>query len=397
MHSKKIFASAITAASLSLIGSYSINAQAAVCDNSAGRMFNSCLNETREEYWASLARCANVEDLDERVECVEDTKAERMESREECEDQLDARDEVCMLLGERRYEDPLLDENIVFVDPDDVGPGGMYSANPFVSVVAGHTAVLRSEETVITEPDEEEGEPGGEEKTEVEIVVVHVTDEVREIQGVPCRVVLDVVLEPEYDDEEGKWEFEAVEVTDDWFAQDTGANVYYCGEIARNFEDDVLRDLDGSFEAGLDLAQGGLLISAAPMPGESHRQEYALGEAEDLVEYISLSATPLDEGFEDNADFPCGEAGSGECLQAMEFAPLEPGHSEYKYFLPGVGFVLALPIEDGEVSANGSERLVCTGDSLDVLFSTACGFGEDAEELAETLCELADEFCDDED
>ena len=51
---------------------------------------------------------------------------------------------------------------------------------------------------------------------------------------------------------------------DDWFAQDAQTNVYYCGELARNFEDGVLRDLDGSFEAGLDYAQGGALTLAFP-------------------------------------------------------------------------------------------------------------------------------------
>jgi len=228
---------------------------------------------------------------------------------------------------------------------------------------------------------------------EDEIVVVYATEEVREIQGVPCRVVADVVVEEEYDDEEGEWEYTPIEVTDDWFAQDENSNVYYCGEVAQNFEDGVLRDLDGSFESGLDHAKGGVLTLAMPSPGDIHRQEYFLGEAEDIVQYLALDASPPEEEGGENDAYPC----EGNCLKTFDFAPLEPESTEYKYYLPGTGFVLAVSLEDGEVDEEGRESLVCAGSSLDVLFDEACEI-EDPEELLEDLCEFHDEFCaDDED
>jgi hypothetical protein len=79
-------------------------------------------------------------------------------------------------------------------------------------------------------------------------------------------------------------------------------------------------------------------------------------------------------------------------------SPLEPNKAEFKYYLAGTGFVLAVNIEDDEVLENGAEWLVCEGDSLDILDS--CGiddeFGPGAvEELRGAMCDLADELCDD--
>ena len=243
--------------------------------------------------------------------------------------------------------------------------------NPYVILEAGHTFVIEEEDA---------------------FVVVHVTDEVREIQGVLCRVVVDIELEEEFDEEDNEIDYIATEVTDDWFAQDDQHNVYYCGEVSREFEDEVLRDLDGSFESGIEGASGGTLILAMPAVGDVHRAEYALGEAEDLVEYLSLAASPTEEEGGDNEDFPC----NGTCLKAMDFSPLEPEETEFKYYLPGVGFVLAVSLEDGEIEEDGGERTICIGDSLDILASEECGI-ENPEELFEELCELHEELCEDDD
>lgn len=339
------------------------------CENSAHLMRQSCVAEVREEASATLAACYTISDDDEREECRSESREESIEARQTCSDQREARLDACDALEEDYYDDPLEDEDISFVDPDDIGD--TWPNNPYVFLEAGHTHVLKAED---------------------EIVVVYVTEEVREIQGVPCRVVADVVVEEEYDEEEEEWEYSPIEVTDDWFAQDTFDNVYYCGEVAQNFEDGVLRDLDGSFESGLDRAKGGLLTLAMPSPGDIHRQEYFLGEAEDIVEYIALGATPSAEEGGENEDFPC----EGTCLKTFDFAPLEPESTEYKYYIPGTGFVLAVSMEDGEIEEDGREELVCSGDSLEILFDDACGI-EDPEELLEDLCEFHDEFCEDDD
>lgn len=376
------------AISFAVFSSPAVLADASACIESATLTVRSCHAETASDYNATAARCETISDDEERDSCNAQAASDRLEARASCKEQRGARVTVCEALGEERYEDPLANPGIDFIDPDEIGPGG-HDNNPYVILQAGHTHVLRSEEY-----DEDSGE------TSVELIVVHATDEVREIAGTPCRVVVDVVVEPEWDEEEEKWEFVPVEVTDDWFAQDSASNVYYCGELARNFEDGIMRDLDGSFEAGRELAAGGLLTLAFPAPGDMHRQEYALGEAEDIVEYLEVHADPADEGIPEDVlamEYRCTTAGNS-CLKTYDSTPLEPGKAEFKYYLAGTGFVLAAPLEDGEVNTNSSEWLVCEGDSLDALES--CGvdaeFGAGAlDELRQELCDLHDEYCED--
>lgn len=347
-------------------GISSDNERRTACERSAGDMLQACKSGARDDLNTTVANCRNIPAREDRKACSHDARDAKKEEVELCDDVQEAREDACELLGENRYNDPLLDPEVGFIDPDDVP--GVYPPNPFVSVAAGHTYVLRAGE---------EGE---------ETVIVHVTDESREIQGVMCRVVLDVVLEAEADG--GTVEYEAVEVTDDWFAQDEVGNVYYCGEVSRNFEDGILRDIEGSFEAGLDFASAGQLIRAFPVAGEAHRQEYALGEAEDIVRYIGTMTAPGGDEGGDNEAFPCSP---NLCLMTLEFTPLEPESSEFKYYLPGTGFVLAVAMEEGEFTGE-REELVCVGASLDILGDPACEI-EDADALTEALCAQSAAFC----
>jgi len=336
------------------------------CKQTARQMLNACRFDLRDDLRVAVANCINLAEADDRRDCLREARAVRSEDAETCSDQFQARRQACTALNESRYDlDPLLDPAISFVNPDEVSAA---DANPFVSIVSGHTFVLRT-------GDEAE-----------ETVIVHVTDQTREIQGVDCRVVVDAVVVAEEDDEDGGIDYVPVEVTDDWFAQDDQGNVYYCGEIARNYEDGQLVDLDGSFEAGQDSAKAGVLILAAPDVGQIHRQEFALGEAEDIVEYRDLAASPLEE----NPKFPC----AGSCLQTFDSAPLDPASTEFKYYLPGVGFVHAESMEDGALTGE-LEELVCVGPSLDVLWEATCEI-EDPEALLSALCKLSpDAFCED--
>lgn len=344
-----------------------------VCEQTADTMAQACRYDVRDNYYETLANCQNIGDRDERRECFRDAYAENREEAEFCGDVKEARLDACEVLNEDRYDpDPLLVNE--FIDPNLVPD--MYPRNPYVSVAAGHTYVLRA----------------GEEAEET--VVVHVTEDTREILGVPCRVVVDIVVEASVDEETDELEYEAVEVTNDWFAQTVSGDVVYCGEIAKNFEDGVLRDLDGSFEAGLDFAKSGFLVLNTPVSGFAHRQEFALGEAEDIVQYVSSNAAPAEEegGNNPNPAFSCG---ADQCLQSFDFAPINPESTEFKYYLPGVGFVLAVAMEDGEITGE-REELMCVGDSLDVLTDDPdCGI-DDPELLLETLCAQAPEtFCSD--
>ena len=110
-------------------------------------------------------------------------------------------------------------------------------------------------------------------------VVVTVTKKTKRIaNGITARVVHDVVTE----------DGEPVEVTDDWYAQDRCGNVWYLGEATKEYENGKVVSTEGSFEAGVDGAQPGVIMPAKPRPGLAYRQEHYTGHAEDRAAIVSL-------------------------------------------------------------------------------------------------------------
>ena len=265
-----------------------------------------CVHEVKDDHLIEAANCRNIVDSGDRAECQVDAKEDRSDGLEECPEVFDARQDVCDLIGEARYE-PEYDPKD-FVDPAD--SGGAVDVNPYFPLIPGSMWVYEGEDEVIT---------------------VEVTGETREIDGVLCAVVRDVV------EEDG----EVVEDTFDWYAQDEDGNVWYFGEISLNFEDGELADIEGSWETGRDHAKPGILIPAVPAVDDVYRQEFLLGEAEDMAQVVDLAATP--ELGEDNPA-NC----SGGCLQTLEWAPIEPGVFEYKYYQAGIGMVREEDPESGE-------------------------------------------------
>ncbi len=153
----------------------------------------------------------------------------------------------------------------------------------------------------------------------LEHIEVEVTDEKREVMGVRCTVVLDTVT----------IDGEVVEVTHDWYAQDKEGNVWYFGEDSGEYEDGKLVSTAGSWEAGVDGAQPGIVMPAQPVVGEEYRQEYYEGEAEDMAEVVSLDETET-----------VATGSYSGCLKTREWTPLEPGVTEFKYYAPGIGLIL---------------------------------------------------------
>ena len=114
---------------------------------------------------------------------------------------------------------------------------------------------------------------------EVVEVVVTATSVTRKIaNGVTARVVRDTVT----------LDGEIIEDTLDWYAQDEDGTVWYLGEDTAEFEDGKITTREGSFEAGVDGAQAGVIMPASPEVGMAYRQEYYEGEAEDNGEVLAL-------------------------------------------------------------------------------------------------------------
>ncbi len=168
---------------------------------------------------------------------------------------------------------------------------------------------------------ETDGE-GGEQRVEVTVL-----DETRQIMGIEARVVHDVVTE----------DGGLVEDTYDWYAQDEDGNVWYLGEETKEFEGGTVTTTAGSWEAGVDGGQPGILMPAEPEVGLAYRQEYLAGEAEDAAEVLSL-----DEWVE----VPFGSYRG--VLMTKDFTPLQPDVLEHKFYARGVGLVLALAISGGK-------------------------------------------------
>jgi hypothetical protein len=70
--------------------------------------------------------------------------------------------------------------------------------------------------------------------------------------------------------------------------------------------------------------------------GDTYRQEYYAGEAEDMAKVLSLT---------ESAAVPYGSFDN--LLMTEEWTPLEPDVVEHKYYASGVGLVLEVLVEGG--------------------------------------------------
>ena len=127
-----------------------------------------------------------------------------------------------------------------------------------------------------------------------------------------------------------------MEDTWDWYAQDRAGNVWYLGERTREYEDGRLVSTKGSFEAGVDGAQAGVVMPARPRPGLAYRQEHYPGHAEDRASIVSVR---------EQAEVPAGHY--RRVLMTREVNPLEPRSLEFKFYARGVGPVLAIAVSGG--------------------------------------------------
>src|SRR5215203_3373325 len=158
-------------------------------------------------------------------------------------------------------------------------------------------------------------------------VVVTVSNQTKEIaNGVTARIVRDTVRE----------DGELVEDTFDWYAQDKEGNIWYLGENTAEFENGKLATKEGSFEAGIDGAQPGIIMPAHPRDGMQYRQEYYKGVAEDNGEVLST---------DEMVQVPFGRF--NRALLTKDTITSEPNVLEYKLYAKGVGPVLTLGVSGG--------------------------------------------------
>jgi hypothetical protein len=186
--------------------------------------------------------------------------------------------------------------------------------NPFFPLTPGTTFFYEEKEN---------GVPAGSN-------TVFVTHDTKKILDVDTIVVHDQVF-----DENGK----LVEDTFDWFAQDKDGNVWYFGEDSKELDPETgeVISTEGSWEAGVDGAEPGIIMEANPQVGDRYHQEEARGVAEDQARELSLDESAcVPYGCFDNL------------LLTKEWSRLEPGVVEHKYYAKGVGFILGVMVKGGD-------------------------------------------------
>ncbi len=157
--------------------------------------------------------------------------------------------------------------------------------------------------------------------------VVKVTGATKKILGVTTTAVDDRLYE------NGKLE----EKTTDWYTQDRKGNVWYFGEATEELDSHgKVKSTEGTWQAGVNGAKPGIYMPARPHPGQSGRQEFYKGHAEDHFRVLSLHAT---------VKLPSGT--KHRALLTKEWTPLEPGVIDHKYYLRRVGTVLEQTVKGG--------------------------------------------------
>lgn len=162
----------------------------------------------------------------------------------------------------------------------------------------------------------------------LEVIKTEVTQQTRPVIGVTTMVVRDRAWL------NGRLQ----EDTRDYYAQDKAGNVWYFGEAVDNFENGKLKDHAGSWEAGVNGAKPGIIMEANPLPGDTYRQEFFPGTAEDQADVVSL---------EESVQVPYKNY--RHCLETRDYSPLDPGINEYKYYCAGGVLALEREMADGQV------------------------------------------------
>ena len=154
-----------------------------------------------------------------------------------------------------------------------------------------------------------------------------VTHGTRTIDGAPTAVVSDLLF----------LNGRLAERTTDYYSQDRAGNVWYFGEDTAELDArGKVKSREGTWHAGVNGAKAGIFMEAQPKVGQTHRQEFYKGHAEDHYEVVSLDAS---------IRVPYGRFRNAQLTK--EWTPLEPGVLDHKYYARGVGQVAEKSVRGG--------------------------------------------------
>lgn len=145
------------------------------------------------------------------------------------------------------------------------------------------------------------------------------TDKTKVVDGVTTRIVV----------EKETHDGEVVEIAKNYFAICKETNsVFYFGEDVDNYENGKIVDHHGSWLAGQNKAEAGLIMPGIVLVGSKYQQEDAPNVAMDRAQLVSM---------EEKVSTPDGTF--DDVLKSKETTPLEPTALEYKYYAAGVGLI----------------------------------------------------------
>ncbi|WP_427007350.1 hypothetical protein [Pseudarthrobacter sp. H2] len=163
-----------------------------------------------------------------------------------------------------------------------------------------------------------------------ERIEIEILQESKIIEGVETAIYLDKVYN----------NGQLVEETRDYLAQHKNGDVWYFGEDVNNFLNGTLLNHSGSFIHGKDGAKAGIWMKAEQRVGDSYRQEYYVGKAEDMRDTLATGLT-VSTKFGTYTD----------CVKVYDWTPLEKNSREHKYYCPKVSsLVLIEDLETGQRS-----------------------------------------------
>jgi hypothetical protein len=160
------------------------------------------------------------------------------------------------------------------------------------------------------------------------------TSRVTKIAGVACRVVNDKVY------------LNGIlrERTLDYYTQDEDGNVWYFGEDTAELDNNGdVTSTEGTWRTGRKGAEAGVFMQANPQKGDTFRQEFYRGHAEDHYQVLSLKAA---------VKVPYGRFGKNKLRENVEltkeWSPLEPRVRDHKYYVRGIGTVKEETVKGGD-------------------------------------------------
>ncbi len=300
----------------------------AYCSTTARLMLTACTLESRDDVYKARAKCVNVSDARARTQCLREASEARAQAGTACKAQHDARRAICAMIDEARYDPPF--------EPDlfDADFRRLSNPNPYFPLTIGNKREYRG---------------GG------ETVITEILDETKLVAGVTCIVMRDLVSV------DGKLK----EATDDWFGAARDGSTWYCGEEVKDyefFEGDrpqrpELVSRDGSFKHGVDGDKGGIIMPGRPRVGQVYREEFSLGNAEDVAQVLSVTYSHGQGGELDRLvprELARHLCNNRDCVVTRNFSAKEPGIYALKYYARGIGFFLETkPVQGKSVQLVG--------------------------------------------